>query len=38
LKKLDRMIATVKKLKETYGDVKVIVDMDLSIRKTVLKI
>jgi len=38
LKKLDRMIATVKKLKETYGDVKVIVDLDLSIRKTVLKI
>jgi len=38
LKKLDRMIATVKKLKETYGDIKVIVDLDLSIRKTMIKI
>jgi adenylate cyclase class IV len=32
------MIATVKKLREIYGDVKVIVDLDLSIKKIVLKI
>jgi hypothetical protein len=38
LRRLDRMIATVKKLRETYGDVKVIIDLDLSIRKIVLKI
>ncbi|AET32985.1 hypothetical protein [Pyrobaculum ferrireducens] len=38
LRKIDRMLATVRKLKEIYGDVKVIVDLDLTIKKTVIKI
>jgi hypothetical protein len=38
VRKLNRVIATVKKLREIYGDVKVIVDLDLSIKKIVLKI
>jgi hypothetical protein len=38
VRKLDRMITTLKKLREIYGDVKVFVDLDLSIRKIILKI
>jgi hypothetical protein len=38
IRKLDRTITTVKKLREIYGDVKVLVDLDLSIRKIILKI
>lgn len=38
VKKLDILISTIRKLKETYGDVKVIVDIDLSIKRTLIKI
>ena len=38
IKKIDRLLATVRKLREVYGDVKVMVDLDISIKKTVIKI
>lgn len=38
MRRLDRLISTVRKLREVYGDVKVIVDLDISIKKTVIKI
>ncbi|AAL64570.1 hypothetical protein [Pyrobaculum aerophilum] len=38
IKKIDRLLATVRRLREVYGDVKVMVDLDISIKKTVIKI
>ncbi len=38
IKRIDKLISTVKKLKEVYGDLKVIVDLDFSIKKTIIKI
>ncbi|ACB40679.1 hypothetical protein [Pyrobaculum neutrophilum] len=38
IRRLDRMISIVKKMKEVYGDVKVMVDLDLVIKRTIIKI
>lgn len=38
MKKVDRMLATIRKLKEIYGDIKVFVDIDLNIKKVSIKI
>lgn len=38
IRRLDRLISTVRKMREVYGDVKVIVDLDLSVRKMLVKI
>lgn len=38
LKRLDQALTTVRKLKEVYSDVKVIVDLDLEIKKISIKI
>lgn len=38
IRRIDRMLSTVKKLKEVYGDAKVIVDLEINIKKTVIKI
>ncbi|MEM1597598.1 MAG: hypothetical protein QXP31_00795 [Pyrobaculum sp.] len=38
IRRLDRTISTIRKLREIYGDVKVIVDIDLSVKKITIKI
>lgn len=38
IRRLDRLISTVRKMREVYGDVKVIVDLDLSVKKMLVKI
>jgi len=35
---LDRLIATVRRLREAYGDVKVVVELDLDARRIAIKI
>jgi len=38
VRRLDRLISTIKKIREIYGDVKVIVDIDINVKKVTIKI
>jgi hypothetical protein len=38
IRRLDRMIAALKKLRDVYGDLKVIVHLDVEIKKIAIKI
>jgi len=38
IRRLDKLIATVRRLREAYGDVKVVVELDLDVRRIAIKI
>jgi len=38
VKRLNRLITTVRRLRETYGDTKVVVELELEVKKVVVKI